>query len=374
MKHNLKRLAVMMAVAVAVAGFAPLGAAGAYAAEDSAGNMKMNVMSVKIGDMEHKIPEADQKSDAATYGAILKDAVATDASVKVVFGSKYVNKTKNDKDNAAAFMLEEMNASGAAVTKAAVKVGADKTDEKTAAVMAENALKEDTAYRFTIKKGILNSEGETSSASIKEYTFEFRTKAAAMKPADPTTPPAVTPSAVMFKDMENHWAKKDVEEMAARKLVNGVDAENFAPQNPVTRAQFAALLSRALKLTDSAVAASFTDVKEGAWYEKEVNAAAKAGIVMGADQMFRPEDKITRQEMALMIMRAYTFAGGKAVEKKEMTFTDKEMISSWAVEGVQNAYSLGILKGNPAGAFEPMKNATRAESVVVLKGLLDKLA
>lgn len=183
----------------------------------------------------------------------------------------------------------------------------------------------------------------------------------------------VAESTKTFADITNHWAKKEIEVMIARNIVKGVDDSHYAPQSNITRAQFAALLSRVLKLTDSTNAASFTDVASGSWYANDVNMAAKAGITLGSDQKFRPNDNITRQEMAVMIMRAYKHGGGTIGSQQELTFTDKAQIGSWAAEDVKGVYSLGIIKGNTDGSFGAVKNASRAESAVMLKSLMDKL-
>lgn len=183
----------------------------------------------------------------------------------------------------------------------------------------------------------------------------------------------VAESTKTFTDIASHWAKDDIEVMVARHIINGIDAGIFAPQNNITRAEFAALLSRVLKLSDVSADGSFKDVTGNEWYAGDVNKAAKAGIILGSDGNFRPGDRITRQEMAVMIQRAYSYAGGKIDTLKDLAFTDKGSISSWANNAVQSVYSLGIIKGRTDGSFGALDNATRAEGTVMLKTLMDKL-
>ena len=183
----------------------------------------------------------------------------------------------------------------------------------------------------------------------------------------------VTESRKTFADIVSHWAKRDIEIMAARQIINGVGDDRFAPEDKISRAQFAALLCRTLKQTDDAAPNPFSDVPAAAWYAGDVLKAAKAGLVVGADGKFRPDDMITRQEMAVMIQRAYNYAGGQAPELKEMTFSDQESIGSWAYESVRSVYSLGIVNGRNDNSFGAADNATRAEGAVMLKNMMDML-
>ena len=175
-----------------------------------------------------------------------------------------------------------------------------------------------------------------------------------------------------FTDITKNWARNDIEIMVARHIVKGVSDNSFAPSNSITRAEFAALLVRVLKLSDVSEAAAFKDVKGSEWYAADVEKAAKAGIILGSSGCFRPADKITRQEMAVMIQRAYSYAGGSADTLTELSFTDKSKISTWAVNAVKVVYSIGVIRGRPNGSFGPLDNANRAEAAVMLKILMDK--
>ena len=181
----------------------------------------------------------------------------------------------------------------------------------------------------------------------------------------------VAESTKTFADVRGHWAQRTVEVMVARQLVNGVSDDKFAPDSTVTRAEFAALITRILKLDGAE--ASFSDVASGVWYEKEIGAAAAAGIIVGDGDKFRPLDVVTRQEMAVMILRAYQVAGGQAGSAGTTPFTDAASISSWAEEAVAGVYSLGIIEGRPDGSFNPAGKATRAEGLTMLLRLMDKI-
>ncbi|MGB9921032.1 MAG: S-layer homology domain-containing protein [Moorellales bacterium] len=182
-----------------------------------------------------------------------------------------------------------------------------------------------------------------------------------------------------FTDLLGHWARRDVEIMAARHIAGGVSETLFAPNGKVTRAQFAALLIRTLGITEAKPAASsFTDVAASDWYFGAVETARAAGLVGGyPDGTFRPEAPITREEMAAMVCRALGYAGKKPVLAQPVEvllarFSDTAQIGTWAREAVATAVSENILRGRD-GQAAPKANATRAEATVMLKRALVSL-
>ncbi|WP_182914449.1 alpha/beta hydrolase-fold protein [Paenibacillus sp. 1011MAR3C5] len=179
-----------------------------------------------------------------------------------------------------------------------------------------------------------------------------------------------------FKDIEKHWAKADIEALAAQAIVTGRAEERFAPEANITRAEFAALLVRALGLTtEAADAEPFFDVPMDAWYADALAAAMKAGIAQGnGDGKFWPDKPITREEMAVFAIRALA-ANGSAPEEPGTvaSFKDEAQISTWAIHAVKQTAGLGLLQGYPDGAFGPGIQATRAHAAVILNRLLAML-
>ncbi|GGI45853.1 hypothetical protein GCM10008018_14200 [Paenibacillus marchantiophytorum] len=179
----------------------------------------------------------------------------------------------------------------------------------------------------------------------------------------------------IFSDLAGHWAKSDIMQLVNKNIVEGMDDDHFAPDTNVTRAQFATLLAKALNLKSSSVQNPFSDVAAGAWYEDTVKNAYAAGLVNGiTDREFAPEKNITREEMTAMLLRAKGHATGMKVE--DMTagtairFSDEGAVSDWAKKVVALAADSGLMNGRTAEEFAPQEQATRAESVVVLKRLL----
>ncbi len=183
-----------------------------------------------------------------------------------------------------------------------------------------------------------------------------------------------------FSDIQGHWAQRDIEIMAARHIAAGVTENTFNPEGQVTRAEFTAFLIRTLGIDEIKPAQNrFPDVQPGAWYYGAVEAAAPAGLVAGyEDGGFRPEQAISRQEMAAMLTRALAYAGKQVdvsgrVDVILAKFSDNTAIGAWARTSAAVAVEAGLIVGRTSTTFVPLGNATRAETVVVLKRLQDQL-
>ena len=107
-----------------------------------------------------------------------------------------------------------------------------------------------------------------------------------------------------------------------------------------------------------------------------VAAASGANIITGYDNLFKPNDNITREEMAVMIARAVCTAGYEAAlshgeqEEQLAQFSDRQLISPWAEKEVALTVRAGIIQGMPGGKIAPHTNADRAQSAVILKRFL----
>ncbi len=177
-----------------------------------------------------------------------------------------------------------------------------------------------------------------------------------------------------FKDVPSaHWANRVVKVMAACHIVEGVNREMFMPSKAVTRAEFAALLARALNLNPAGPSV-FSDVDSGKWYAQAVTAAYEAGIVNGrANGVFAPEESITREEMAVMAVRAYERMNQrKADSAGHADVSDRAEIGEWAQSSVDAAFGLGLITGRGEGRFVPKGVTTRAESAQIVYRLLEK--
>ncbi|MCM3747848.1 S-layer homology domain-containing protein [Paenibacillus pasadenensis] len=175
-----------------------------------------------------------------------------------------------------------------------------------------------------------------------------------------------------FNDVPyGHWAERTLQILAAKHVVQGTSEEQFSPNRPTTRAEFAALLVNILQLKPAGEASSFGDVPADAWYADAVAAAVKAGIVSGrSEDQFAPGATITRAEMAVMAVRAL---GLQVQEGTESSFSDANSIPAWAQAYVAAASQASIMKGMGQNQFAPQREATRAEAAQIVLNLLESL-
>ncbi|MCI5892028.1 MAG: S-layer homology domain-containing protein [Clostridiales bacterium] len=169
-----------------------------------------------------------------------------------------------------------------------------------------------------------------------------------------------------FTDIADvEWAKEAILALSNLGIVNGMGDGVFAPQQQVTREQFAKMIVGVMGYSvDSNAVTEFSDAN-GDWYTPYIAAAAQNGLVTGReDGTFGVGDNITRQDMAVIIFRAL---GSNASEIHE--FTDSADISGYAVEAVSALYNMGIISGYTDGSFGPKDNATRAEAAKMLYGV-----
>ena len=183
-------------------------------------------------------------------------------------------------------------------------------------------------------------------------------------------PPTIT-STPEFKDIAGHWAEQEIKAMAKKGVINGRNKTQFAPDESVTRAEFAAMIRRALNLNTSLYQGSIPDISNDDWFANEVQAVLNEGIMSGdANGYFRPNDQISRQEMAKVVVNAHRFLYGEADLSVELSFTDSGEIADWAKPFVNEAAGLGLVRGMDDGSFAPYANSTRAQAAAVLARLL----
>ncbi|WP_281884626.1 carbohydrate-binding protein [Paenibacillus sp. YYML68] len=179
-----------------------------------------------------------------------------------------------------------------------------------------------------------------------------------------------------FNDLsDSHWAIDAIQVLAAKHIVTGKTSSMFDPSGRVTRAEFAAMIVRSLGIdTEGNSTSRFSDVEASAWYNAYVVAASDAGIVIGSSAShFEPEALITREEIAIMLVRALELHSGQQLNTATpASFEDHTAISKWAVSAVNTAVELKLLQGDEVG-FRPQDTATRAESAQVVYNLLGRM-
>ena len=184
---------------------------------------------------------------------------------------------------------------------------------------------------------------------------------------------------VTFSDVENHWAKNAINDMGSRLVVTGVGNNNYTPDRGITRAEFAAIIVRALGLEPGVGTNGFRDVAATDWYCGYVESAAAYGIVNGyGNGSFCPNDKITREQAMAMTARAMKITGLKAdltdseVSSLLSAYTDASSVQNYAKESIAACLKTGITNGTRVNKLSPKAYVTRAEVAVMAQRLLQK--
>ena len=186
-----------------------------------------------------------------------------------------------------------------------------------------------------------------------------------------------------FADVEKHWSKASVNNMASRLIINGKSETAFAPNDQITRAEFASILVRALGLKhiESAKPINFKDVQASDWYNNDIQIAIEYGIIKGYDDStFKGGRTITREEATLMLMRAMKWTKLTSVTDDATTnivmsnFKDAASISKWAKQAFASAVNNGVVQGGSKVKLNPKTNITRAETAAMVERFLKKAA
>ena len=183
-----------------------------------------------------------------------------------------------------------------------------------------------------------------------------------------------------FKDVENHWAKDAVNDMASRLVISGVGNDSFAPDRDITRAEFSAIIVRALGLMHPRTGkTSFSDVSKNDWYYDAVSIAYEYGIISGyGNGIFGPNDKITHEQAMVMVAQAMRitklkadFKSGEA-EQLIASYGDFKNASSWSKNSIALCVKTGVVPDGSGKLAAPKDNITRAEVAVIVQRLLQK--
>lgn len=173
----------------------------------------------------------------------------------------------------------------------------------------------------------------------------------------------------LFSDISGHWAESRINEASKIGFVSGYKDGTFKPDKTVTRAEFATLLNNAMKNNDT-IHVDLKDIKSSDWYYNQIEKAVAVGYFSGyEDNTFRPNNPITRQEVAKVISSAITT--GDIDGDGATILNDYNLIQDWAKNSVNIAYNKSYIMGYPNKMYMPSKALTRAEAVKIIYEILD---
>lgn len=182
-----------------------------------------------------------------------------------------------------------------------------------------------------------------------------------------------------FKDVAKHWAKDSINNLGSRMIIKGINENAFAPNQDITRAQFAAIIVRALGLKPGMGEAEYSDVAQTAWYVDYIQTATEYKLIKGYENgEFGPNDKITRQQAIAIMARAMTLTklnvdlSDKEVNAILAKYSDAKQIAGYAKENIALAIQTGVVNGRSNQTIAPSDYITRAEVATIVERFLKK--
>ncbi|WP_099191758.1 S-layer homology domain-containing protein [Tepidibacter mesophilus] len=168
-------------------------------------------------------------------------------------------------------------------------------------------------------------------------------------------------------DIYNHWARNSIYSMIDNEIMNGISSMYFAPNNNLTRAQAAVILTRLLGIDDEYITSnSFNDVSIDYWAYNEIELAKKYGLINGKEKnKFYPDAPITREEISAMLSRLIK----DNYSDYNMEFSDVND-KMWSYNYINKMRNMNILNGYEEGMFYPNRNLTRAEMATIVDRIL----
>ncbi|MCK9479095.1 MAG: S-layer homology domain-containing protein [Firmicutes bacterium] len=183
--------------------------------------------------------------------------------------------------------------------------------------------------------------------------------------------PVVTPEGSYtpaFKDIEDvPWALEAIAYLKEQNVISGKVEGTFAPNDSVTREEFVKMIVLALGLHNEYIKSAFSDVPPEHWSSTYIQSAIDAELINGIDASnFGLGEKISRQDMSVIIYRAMKKSGKFAPAEVELVFEDAEDIADYAKEAVESLHSQGIINGISETLFAPRSDLTRAQAAKVI--------
>ena len=223
-------------------------------------------------------------------------------------------------------------------------------------------------YHYDERAEALNFEAAAKIDQDGSVTIPFSHASQYAIVIDTHSHAAVSVSEIFTDVAPNAWYKDAVQYAYDNGLMTGVSADAFAPEQTTTRAMIVSILAR-LEGVESAQAAGFADVNDE-WYATAVNWAASVGVVNGyEDNTFQPNQPITREQLAAMLMNYANYKGEDVSNRADLTsYTDQP--STWAEETMQWAVAEKLITGVTNDELQPQGNATRAQVAAILQRFL----
>ncbi|MFM9280869.1 OmpL47-type beta-barrel domain-containing protein [Paenibacillus jiagnxiensis] len=191
-------------------------------------------------------------------------------------------------------------------------------------------------------------------------------------PVDMANPDTGSGNEKTFVDIDKTFSRDKIQYLAAKGVIEGTTDITFEPSRAVTRAEYMAMMVRALELPEvSDTPLSFKDINSQDWYIPELRTAIAHVVARGfSKEVFAPDAVINREQASKMIGNALQELPKNAIGN---VYKDEKGISVWARGEVIGLTKEALLQGYPDGTFRPKNSVTRAEAAEMIYNMLQKL-
>lgn len=176
-----------------------------------------------------------------------------------------------------------------------------------------------------------------------------------------------------FSDVPaNHWAAEEVSRASEIGFISGMDDGSFGLGQNMTRGQFVSMMCRMFgwEMTEASSGSFADNTDPSQWYFQSIETAVKHGAADTDTDYFRPGDNITREEIAVMLIKGLGYDNlVKTAEQAASPFTDVTSNKGY----INLAYDFGIVGGKGNGLFMPSATATREEAAAMMVRCYDKI-
>lgn len=201
--------------------------------------------------------------------------------------------------------------------------------------------------------------------------WQSLTSAIAQAPTRPSQPGLPTPTT--FADIQGHWAQRYIQALADKNIISGFPDGTFKPNAPVTRAEFAAIVTKAFpKASQNNASIEFVDVSRSFWGYSAIQTAVRRGFLVGyPGRIFQPSQQIPRVQVIVALASGLNLSSDNTSVLSY--YQDATQIPTYAMNKVAAATQRQMVVNYPTvRQLNPNRNATRAEvAAFIYQALVD---
>lgn len=222
-----------------------------------------------------------------------------------------------------------------------------------------------------------SAEAPDAAAVTDPELSEPTAEAPAGEGAPPSAAATAEPQeAIAFTDVpDDYWAKPYIDALSSRDLIAGYDDGSFKPDQPVTRAQIANIVSRTFDLTADKADLEFSDVTPDYWARESIGESVKGGFMTGfPDDTFAPNQPVTRTQAFTTLVTGLGIAPPTNIQAAIDRYEDANAIPNWATEKVAAATAGSLVVNYPEiSQLSPTEPTSRAElSAMIYQALVQE--